>query len=66
MKDNDGRRKNINEYGDILSVKDIEEYLCVSAADAEKIITDPKLKKINIPIKKILVKKQDFIDYLSA
>ena len=58
------RRKDISLYGDILSVSDICEYLGVAKADAQRIIEDPKLKKLPVPIKKQLVSKKAFLEYL--
>ena len=64
METNDNRRCDISLYGDILSATDICEYLGVGKADAQRIIADPRLKKLNIPIKKVLVGKDDFMEYL--
>ena len=54
METNKNRRKDISLYGDILSVSDICEYLGVAKADAQRIIEDPKLKKLPVPIKQFL------------
>ena len=60
----DNRRMNISAYGDILSVEDIGEYLGISKADAQRIADDPQLKKLPVPIRKQLISKQDFLEYL--
>ena len=65
MREKEDRRKSIDDYGEIISIKDIEEYLCISGAYAEKIACDSRLKKIDLPIKKTLIMKKDFIEYLS-
>ena len=64
MKKAENRRTDISLYGDILSVEDIEEYLGISKADAQRIMEDPKLKKLPLPIRRQLVNKQVFLDYL--
>ena len=60
----DDRRKDISEYGEVLSENDIREYLGITKADAHRIMNDPKLKKISVPIRKQLVNKQIFLEYL--
>ena len=64
MKEDENRRKDITLYGDILSSADICEYLGIGKADVQRIIDDPNLKKLPIPIKKVLVSKADFLEYL--
>lgn len=64
MKDEDSRRKDINLYGDILSSADICEYLGIGKADVQRILDDTRLKKLPVPIKKVLVSKTDFLEYL--
>ena len=60
----ENRRKDISQYGEVLSVKDIREYLGITKADAQRIMNDPRLKKISVPIRKQLVNKQIFLEYL--
>ena len=64
MMDDENRRKDISQYGEVLSVKDIGEYLGITKADAQRIMNDPRLKKISVPIRKQLVNKQIFLEYL--
>ena len=64
MMNDENRRKDISQYGEVLSVKDIREYLGITKADAQRIINDPRLKKISVPIRKQLVNKQIFLEYL--
>ncbi len=64
MKDDENRRKDISLYGDVLSVEDITEYMGITKADAQRIMDDPRLKKLSVPIRRQLVNKQVFIDYL--
>lgn len=64
MKDDENRRKDISLYGDVLSVEDIAEYMGITKADAQRIMDDPRLKKLSVPIRRQLVNKQVFIDYL--
>ncbi|MBR6088560.1 MAG: hypothetical protein IKP86_01410 [Anaerolineaceae bacterium] len=64
MMNNENRRKDISQYGEVLSVKDIREYLGITKADAQRIMNDPRLKKISVPIRKQLVNKQIFLEYL--
>ena len=64
MKDDENRRKDISLYGDVLSVEDIVEYMGITKADAQRIMDDPRLKKLSVPIRRQLVNKQVFIDYL--
>ena len=64
MMNDENRRKDISQYGEVLSVKDIREYLGITKADAQRIMNDPRLKKITVPIRKQLVNKQIFLEYL--
>ncbi len=64
MKNEAERRIDISLYGDILSVADICEYLGIGKADVQRIINDPNLKKLPIPIKRVLVSKTSFLEYL--
>lgn len=64
MKDDEKRRKDISLFGDVLSVDDISEYMGITKADAQRIMDDQRLKKLSIPIRKQLVNKQVFLDYL--
>lgn len=64
MIDEENRRKDISQYGEVLSVKDIGEYLGITKADAMRIMNDPRLKKISVPIRKQLVNKHVFLEYL--
>ncbi|MBQ6343768.1 MAG: hypothetical protein IJI41_11630 [Anaerolineaceae bacterium] len=64
MMNDENRRKDISQYGEVLSVKDIREYLGITKADAQRIMNDPRLKKISVPIRKQLVNKQIFLEYL--
>ncbi len=64
MKDNENRRKDISLYGDVISVEDICEYLGITKADAQRIMDDPRLKKLSVPIRRQLVSKQVFLEYL--
>ncbi len=64
MKEDENRRKDITLYGDILSSADICEYLGIGKADVQRIINDPRLKKLPVPIKKVFVSKTDFLEYL--
>ena len=64
MMDDENRRKDISQYGEVLSVKDIGEYLGITKADAQRIMNDPRLKKISVPIRKQLVNKRIFLEYL--
>lgn len=64
MKDDEKRRKDISLFGDVLSVEDISEYMGITKADAQRIMDDQRLKKLSIPIRKQLVNKQVFLDYL--
>ena len=64
MMNDENRRKDLSQYGEVLSVKDIREYLGITKADAQRIMNDPRLKKISVPIRKQLVNKQIFLEYL--
>lgn len=64
MQDEEKRRKDISLYGDVLSVQDIGEYMGITKADAQRIMDDPRLKKLPVPIRKQLVNKQVFLEYL--
>ena len=64
MMNDENRRKDISQYGEVLSVKDIREYLGITKADAQRIMNDPRLKKISVPIRKQLLNKQIFLEYL--
>ena len=64
MMNDENSRKDISQYGEVLSVKDIREYLGITKADAQRIMNDPRLKKISVPIRKQLVNKQIFLEYL--
>ena len=55
MMNDENRRKDISQYGEVLSVKDIREYFGITKADAQRIMNDPRLKKISVPIRKQLV-----------
>ena len=64
MKNDEKRRKDIALFGDVLSVEDIAEYMGITKADAKRIINDSRLRKLSVPIRKKLVSKQDFLEYL--
>lgn len=64
MKDDENRRKDISLFGDVLSVEDISEYMGITKADAQRIMDDQRLKKLSVPIRKQLVNKQVFLEYL--
>ena len=64
MKNDENRRKDISLFGDVLSVEDISEYMGITKADAQRIMDDQRLKKLSVPIRKQLVNKQVFLEYL--
>ena len=64
MKDDENRRKDISLFGDVLSVEDISEYMGITKADAQRIMDDQRLKKLSVPIRKQLVNKKVFLEYL--
>ena len=64
MKNDENRRKDISLFGDVLSVEDISEYMGITKADAQRIMDDPRLKKLSVPIRKQLVNKKVILEYL--
>lgn len=58
-------RKCINDYGDILYLRDVMEYLQIGRDTARDIFNDPKFPALNIDKRRKRVLKNDFIRYLA-
>ena len=56
--------KCINDYGDILYLRDVMMYLQIGKNTALELFNDPEFPALNIDNRKKRVLKSDFIQYL--